>query len=222
MTAQRTGTSARGRSWGVLLALLAGVALMPVPLTAQPDQAGALPPLGILFYTPSTRQALDEARRSGRSVKTGVGERQAVQTTLRIDGMVVPRNGRRTAWVNGRLVRSGEEVSRGLRVTVEDADPGLVRLKTPDQGEVKVKPGESIQALLDEPLQPPAAMRAPGPVGAPGRSGDPDSLEARLDQIPADVSLRDLISALLKPKDSDAASGEEPTRDDDDGNRGDR
>lgn len=181
---------------------------------AQDARIEVLPPLGILFYTPATREALDEARRSGRHVGTHSGQRDSIETTLRVDGMVIAKDGRKTAWVNGRTVRSGDELVDGLRVTVEERDRGLVRLKTPDKGLVKIKPGESIRSLLNEPLQPPAAMKAPAPAGTQsGVTNDPDSVDARLERIPADVSLRDLISVLLGSPEPDHGTSTQDTKD---------
>jgi hypothetical protein len=190
------------------------VAASPDRICAQEVQNEVLPPLGILFYTPATREALDEARRSGRHVGTAAGEHKSVVTTLKVNGMVIAKDGRKTAWVNGRTVRSGDELVDGLRVTVEERDRGLVRLKTPDKGLVKVKPGESVRSLLNEPLQPPAAMKAPSPSRTQsGVASDPDSLEARLERIPADVSLRDLISVLLATPEPDQETSAQVTKD---------
>lgn len=198
----------------LLIAMMLIIGASPCGVRAQEPRSEALPPLGILFYTPATREALDEARRSGRDVATPAGGRESVETTLRVDGMVIAKDGRKTAWVNGRTVRSGDELVDGLRVTIDQGDRGLVRLKTPDKGLIKVKPGDSIRSLLNEPLQPPAVMKAPDSSnGHSGAAADPDSLEARLERIPADVSLRDLISVLLATPESDQGTSEQVTKD---------
>lgn len=196
------------------------VILLPValalPCAAAEPPGNEAPPLERLFFSPQTRQALDEARRTGRLLAADRPKEQArveQEVDLRVDGVVVPSGGRRTVWINGRAVEPGERLPGGVEVSVIDSRDGTVRLSTPREGVARVKPGESHRSLLDEawsPPPPPAAAAKPVPTAE-------SELVERLSRIPETLTLRELIATLLAPSGEAAPDAPDPApRSDDD------
>lgn len=189
------------------------------------EATDAPPPLQTLFYTPATRDALDEARLTGRDIgpreEKSTGALPPREVSLTVNGYVITSAGRRSAWVNGRKLESGEQFDGEVRVEVGGGE--YVWMDTPDKGLVKVKPGESVSSMLQQSEAPAVTGSAmatadggPGIESAPTTAAKvPQGIEERIRNIPEDYTLRDLLSALLapgeRPEDADRerAAGED-------------
>jgi hypothetical protein len=120
-----------------LMILLCSGCLFPVAAPAEDD-----PRFGRLFTESKTRQQLDASRKQNSSerlpvIEEEVEEDQAV-TALKVDGMIMRRDGSTEVWVNGSNTRSDSAPSlQGIR----HVGGNSLQVPVPG-GEVSLKPGQ--------------------------------------------------------------------------------
>jgi hypothetical protein len=120
-----------------LILLLCGGCLFPAAAPAEED-----PRFGRLFTESKTRQQLDASRKQNSSQQLPVIEEEVEEdtgvTALKVDGMIMRRDGSTEVWVNGSNTRDSSLPSQqGIR----HAGGSNLRLPVPG-GEVTLKPGQ--------------------------------------------------------------------------------
>lgn len=123
-----------------MLALL-GSAVMPV--RAQT--------LGRLFSSPEVRAALERMREvqqhADPTTAAGVHARgrPALVPHLTVNGIVLRRDGRDAAWVNGNIIASGGVTPDGVRVEATRGNDRGVRISLPGRTRIiHLKPGQKL------------------------------------------------------------------------------
>jgi hypothetical protein len=114
------------------LNLVFTLSLLPAVALAEEDIR-----IGRLFMEPSTRQQLDESRKqnsSAQQLPATEDNNEAAVTSLKMDGVVMRRDGSTEVWVNG--VRSGSQLA--VRRTSGDR----FQVSVPGGGEITLKPGQ--------------------------------------------------------------------------------
>lgn len=92
---------------------------------------------GRLFTEPGTRKQLDESRKqsySAQPLPEAEDVEEAAITTLKVDGVLMRRDGSTEVWVNG--------VRGDSQLTVQRAGRDRFRVSVPGGGEVILKPGQ--------------------------------------------------------------------------------
>ncbi len=103
---------------------------------------------GRMFTTPEERNILDKMRQDIE--KEAIQERMAEgpktrrrASPLRVDGLVVRRDGQSTVWVDGRPVSSLKGREQGIRIESGHVEPAEVSVRLPDEAEpVHLRPGQ--------------------------------------------------------------------------------
>jgi hypothetical protein len=171
------------------LALLAGAALLAVAPRAVAADRG----YGRLFYTPTQRAALADARR--RNIRA---EELAAEAAKRpkaprsrkvtLTGIVQRSDGESFAWVNGKPVEG--QTRDGLRVRHFSGPAGVV-VYDPEKGRtVSVKVGQRVDLLtgrIEEPYERKRAEPAPTVEGEAGAASAPAREQPRKEQSQAEA-----------------------------------
>ncbi len=132
--------------------------------------------LGRMFFTPSQRAALDDARRkSSRGEVVGESRKaEAPPQNVSVSGLVRRSDGKSTIWVNSQPVT--EKQTGSITIAPAQRD-GQVRLTVPESGRsVDLKVGQSVEVLSGT-IEESYARRVPASPapGAPtpeGRASD--------------------------------------------------
>jgi hypothetical protein len=115
------------------LLLLSITGLLPAALHADDEVR-----FGRLFMEPKTREQLDESRQQNadsRQLPADEAPEDAEISTLRIDGVLLRRDGSTEIWVNGQRGDSPQ-------LAVRRAAGNRFRVVLPGGGEVTLKPGQ--------------------------------------------------------------------------------
>lgn len=175
------------------LILLSLASLLPAPACAEDEVR-----FGRLFTEPGTRRQLDESRQQSSSAQSLPAVEEDLEeiaiTTLKVDGVLMRRDGSTEVWVNG--------VRGDSQLTVQRAGRDRFRVSLPGGGEVILKPGqvysfesrrvlegyEADKETTPEPEQAPEAVAAQQPAQASVivKTGPVKTAEAKAPNPPAD------------------------------------
>lgn len=124
---------------------LAACALCLLGLAAIMPAFGA-EALGRLFFTPERRAALERQRQLNiqESQKTIEG------AELGISGIVRRSSGRNTAWVNSEPLDARGADSAGVRIRLDQANPGQATVVAGEEAPASLKVGEAINRATRE------------------------------------------------------------------------
>lgn len=101
--------------------------------------------LGRLFFTPERRQALDHQRQFNIQEKVETQQ----EPTFTINGVVTRSSGRRTVWVNGKVVGESNAAS-DVDVVPTRQNPGQIVIQSGDATTTSAKVGETVQSDTGE------------------------------------------------------------------------
>jgi hypothetical protein len=114
--------------------LLCIASLLPAMAMAEDEDVR----FGRLFTEPKTRENLDESRKQNTSEELPVAEEMeedVAVTTLKMNGVIMRRDGSAEVWING--VRSDSS-----RQTIRRSGGNRFQVALPGGGEVTLKPGQ--------------------------------------------------------------------------------
>ena len=104
---------------------------------------------GRMFTTPEERNILDKMRQdiekeASQQKRMAEGPKPIRRASpLRVDGLVVRRDGQSTVWVDGRPVSSLKGREQGIQIESGQVEPAEVSVRLPDKAEpVHLRPGQ--------------------------------------------------------------------------------
>jgi hypothetical protein len=164
--------------------------LLLLALSAAPVWA-ADAGLGRLFFTPTERQALEEARRRNIRAEVQATAEKPARPPIRnvtVSGLVRRSDGESTVWVNGKPVDGATADGLKVRVTagqgtviVHEPEKGnTVRLKVGQRADIvtgRVEEGYERREAVAAPAASPEPTPAPVPqsLASPSRKGKDDA-----------------------------------------------
>lgn len=116
----------------LLTILICSANLLPAEVLADDEVR-----FGRLFTEPKTRQQLDESRKhnSSKDIPVAEEEEENALTSLKMDGVIVRRDGSTEVWINGTR-------SESPQLDVRRSGGNQFQVAVPGGGEVTLKPGQ--------------------------------------------------------------------------------